>query len=138
MGPLRELTQTHRSDIQQTGRGMSGGKKSLHKATSKKERGKERSENSEQAHTNKQAVLCPGSCDGCILNGPLRHKQAAHSLIAGPQGLESPERLCALQRQRYLHEAPRGHFIKKKKNPNRYLMIFVQDPVLMYRVYCND
>lgn len=39
----------------------------------------------QKAHANKQAVLCPGSCDGCILNGPLQHKQAARSLIAGPQ-----------------------------------------------------
>lgn len=115
MGPLRELTQTDRSDIQQTGRGMRGGEKNLYtRQRAKKGKGKKKQkknktrENSEQAHANKQAMLCPGSCDGCILNGPLQRKQAAHSLIVDSWGLESPERLCALQRrERYLHKAPK-------------------------------
>lgn len=87
MGPLRELTQTDRSDIQQTGRGMRG-KKVFTQGNGQKKEGlkKERGESSEQAHTNKQAMLCPGSCGGCILNGPLQHKQAVRSLIVGPQG----------------------------------------------------
>lgn len=95
MGPLRELTQTDRSDIQRTGRGMGG-----FSTIKKKERmGKKKKKKSEQAHRNKQAVLCPASCDGCILKGPLQHKQVAHSLIGGPRGVEPPKRLCALQRR---------------------------------------
>lgn len=37
------------------------------------------------AYPNKQAILF----DGCILNGPLRLKQAACLLIVGPEGRRS-------------------------------------------------
>lgn len=35
---------------------------------------------------NKQAMPWPAARDGCILNGPLQHKQEARSLIGGLWG----------------------------------------------------
>lgn len=115
MGPLRGMAQTHRSNTQRTTRGTRRGKKKKKSLHAAKKWGPKR-RRSEQA--NKQVVLFfSGSCHACILNGALQHKQAARSLIASPPGQESPEKLYAQQRQRYLHEPPQ---LRRNKNkPDR-------------------
>ena len=93
VGRLGQLTKTDRWDIRQTGRGK---RREIFTPTRRDE------ENSKGTQTNKRLLYCPGSCDACILNGPLQHKQAQLPSTESPEGPLSPERLCVLRRHRYL------------------------------------
>lgn len=88
---------------------------------------KERKQNRKQAHASEQAAFRPSRWDGCILNGPLRHKQVACSLIVDPPGLKPPGRLRALQTYTYLHSAPRGDLIKNKRRKRKDLSSIFSD-----------
>lgn len=130
MGPLRELTQTDRSDIQQTHGGMRAKIKIFTRGNGqhKKRRKKEKKEGLKRGNgaksTRKQTSRALSRQLWRLYSKWAITAQTSSTLIdRRPTGLEAPERLCALQRQRYLYKAPRGDFIKKHGDRVRSAMI---------------